>query len=98
MSKDKHIEEMAKVLCKDCARDALPCSLTITGIMCDAVMEQAEALYNAGYRKSTDVASEIFEELEKYLVTSCTIYTEAVHAIGVGTFARLKKKHTEDAE
>lgn len=56
----------------------------------------AEELQRQGYRKSTDVAREIFEELEKYLVTSCTIYTQAVHAIGVGTFARLKKKYTEE--
>lgn len=51
MSKEKQIEEMAKVLCEDCARDVAPCSLNKLGRMCDSVREQAEALYNAGYRK-----------------------------------------------
>ena len=51
MSKEKQIEEMAKVLCEDCARDTSPCVLTKTARMCESVKEQAEALYNAGYRK-----------------------------------------------
>ena len=47
----KQIEEMAKVLCKDCERADPPCDLAKSGRMCDSVGEQAEALYNAGYRK-----------------------------------------------
>lgn len=98
MSKDKQIEEMAKVLCKDCARDALPCSLTITGIMCDAVMEQAEALYSAGYRKASDVAREIFEELEKIAIHGTTFHGLCLMSMGEVAFAELKKKYTEGVE
>ena len=54
MSRDKQIEEMAKMLCEDCARAVAPCSLNRTGRMCISVQEQAEALYNAGYRKIYD--------------------------------------------
>ena len=54
MSKEKQIEEMAKVLCEDCAINVAPCDLNKSGIMCDAVREQAEALYNAGYRKQSE--------------------------------------------
>ena len=64
MSNDKQqIEEMAKVLCEDCANDTSPCRLTKEGRMCDAVMEQAEALYNAGYRKQSE--GEWIEHIEK---------------------------------
>ena len=54
MNIDNQIMEMAKVLCEDCARDTSPCVLTKTGRMCDSVKEQAEALYNAGYRKQSE--------------------------------------------
>lgn len=55
MTKEKQIiEEMARVLCEDCARDVAPCSLTKSGRMCDSVREQAEALYNADYRKQSE--------------------------------------------
>ena len=54
MSRDKQIEEMAKVLCEDCAKDTTPCVLTKSGKMCVAVSGQAEALYNAGYRKKSE--------------------------------------------
>lgn len=64
--KEKQIEEMAKVLCEDCARDVAPCRLNELGRMCDAVQEQAKALYNAGYRKQSEVAREIIKDLVKF--------------------------------
>ena len=54
MNEKQQIEEMARVLCEDCGRDVAPCSLTKLGRMCDSVREQAEALYNAGYRKQSE--------------------------------------------
>ena len=42
----KQIEEMAKVLCGSC-RSTTNCKLD----MCNSPREEAEALYNAGYRK-----------------------------------------------
>ena len=64
MSKEKQIEEMAKVLCEDCARDTSPCVLTKTARMCESVKEQAEALYNAGYRKQND--EELIDKIATY--------------------------------
>lgn len=65
MSREKQISEMAwlKCCCHSnkgiCGMDGKPCDLD-----CGSYHE-AEALYNAGYRKSTDVAEEIFAEIEK---------------------------------
>lgn len=66
MSRDKQIEEMAKHCpCyfgeKCCIDGELP-------EKCDMLCQfgtYAEILYNAGYRKSTDVAEEIFAEIEE---------------------------------
>ena len=64
MDKEKQIEEMAVDLCllDDCKH--LPkeeCDLT-TCVHC-----MAEILYEKGYRKSSEVAREIFEEIEELL-------------------------------
>lgn len=79
--KEKQIKEMAGIIDK-CYPNA-----KITNDFL------AKMLYTAGYRKSTDLASEIFEEIEKYLVTGSTFYGQAIHSIGVGTFANIKKKY-----
>ena len=64
MIREKQIDEMAKVMCNDCATSLAPCDLNKTGIMCDACKEQANALYNAGYRKASDVARETIEAIK----------------------------------
>ena len=51
VSKKKQIEGMAKVLCECCTINVSPCILAKTGKMCGAILEDAEALYSAGYRK-----------------------------------------------
>ena len=52
----KAVEEMARVMCDDCrTRDTYPCKVKI----CDAVLQNAEALYNAGYRKQSDNIVEV---------------------------------------
>lgn len=86
MSRDKQIEEMAKDLCDiDCK-----------GMKCDVCDSygceyriQAEALYNAGYRKSTDVAEEIFAEIEEHIITKLPILGSDI----VAHLAELKKKY-----
>ena len=72
MSRDKQIEEMAKVVCEDCAKDTSPCWMAKEGRMCDSVMEQAEALYNAGYRKQEwiSVDERLPNRTGKYLVAT----------------------------
>ena len=65
MNRDKQIEEMARDLCEcyncdgTCYQDDKPCDLK-----CDEYTN-AQYLYEKGYRKASDVAREIFEEIEK---------------------------------
>ena len=59
MSRDKQIEEMAKTMCFQ----ANSCNVkSCVQVNCEKTW-LAEALYNAGYRKSTDVAREMIENL-----------------------------------
>lgn len=88
---EKQIEEMAKDTC--CIKNICP-NFCNPSEYCTSVKFSKKA-YNAGYRKASDVAREIFEEIEKYLVTGSTFYGQPIHSIGVGTFAVLKKKYTE---
>ena len=55
MNRDKQIEDMAEIICQHTSFDT----------MRDECAESAEALYDAGYRKASDVAREIFEELHR---------------------------------
>ena len=107
MSRDKQIEEMENVLyglnekfseycggksCADCEFDKYErCSFRY----------KAETLYNAGYRKASDVAREIFEEIAKasgewgcYSISSTKwgYLTSDVHK----TIADLKKKYESE--
>ena len=63
--KNKQIEEIAEILCRYKADDGT-CIVTLRE--CDhtcAYTQYGETLYNAGYRKASDVAREIFEEIER---------------------------------
>ena len=65
MSREKQIEEMARDLCEcyncdgTCYQDDKPCDLK-----CDEYTN-AQYLYAKGYRKSTDLAEEIFAEIDE---------------------------------
>lgn len=61
MSKDKQIEEMAKATMKHCKIDN-QCG-TCYWSTCNECL--SEVLYNAGYRNASEVAREIFEEIEE---------------------------------
>lgn len=60
--RDKQIEEMARAMC---LREHCPVKSCIK-VNCEKTW-LAEALYNAGYRKASDVAREIFEEVMQAL-------------------------------
>lgn len=60
--KEKQIEEMARTMCGGANDDCIECN-THCGI-CEFWTE-ASILYNAGYRKASDVAREIFAEIEQ---------------------------------
>ena len=68
MSRDNQIEKMAKVICKSKNPDKdKDCSKCVFDCMCD-IQDGCEALLDEGYRKSTDVAEEIFAETHNMLV------------------------------
>lgn len=102
MSKEKHIEEMAKHCpCyfgeKCCIDGELP-------EKCDMLCQfgtYAEILYTAGYRKQSEVAMEIFEEIEKFMNSLDRRYMASGNpkqSWGVrgamAEIAELKKKYT----
>ena len=99
MSRDKQIEEMAKILCDnysmgECMVDTFDC---LEG-HCEK-RERIEALYNAGYRKTSEVAREVFEEVHESIKAErfhhnnfgYLVYLEDIDRI----LAELKKKYTE---
>lgn len=83
MNRDKQIEEMAEIIGQTTDFDT----------MWDEIYASANALYTAGYRKSTDLAREIFEEIEearqrcRRLPYGWALFKEMI--------AELKKKYTE---
>ena len=79
MNKDKQIDEMAK--------DLYGMSID-TMIDCEYV---AEELIAKGYRKASDVAEEIFAEIDKLLAVD----RNGEANLDVRALAELKKKYTE---
>lgn len=60
MTEDKKIEEMAKIVC----HLDRTCDECMTSFDCKAMM-YAKRFYGAGYRKSADVAREIFANINE---------------------------------
>lgn len=86
MSKQKQIEGIADVLYEsDNKRNVVICG----------VEQVAEDVYNAGYRKQSEVAMEIFEEIEKHkqIIASCF---QPVYAFNQKELEELKKKYMEN--
>ena len=92
MNKDKQIDEIKKVLIKTHKRTRSPRE--------DDMQDRyAEALYNAGYCKSSYVAREIFEEIEKITMHNVTSsYGIWLMSMGEVAFAELKKKYTGEGK
>ena len=105
MSRDKQIEEMHE----------LSQTIYMSGYGLDwkDSYDIGEQIYNAGYRKSTDVAEEIFAEIERAFFkhydeqvtySSPTLPYHSREAVGFSLnvlfmeIAELKKKYTEDKE
>ena len=85
MNRDKQIEEMAKATMNHCKMDNQCGSCHWS--TCNECL--AEVLYDNGYRKSAEVASEIFEEADKIFMATC-LSLETYNA-----WCELKKKYTE---
>lgn len=71
---DKQIEEMAKIIDGYCEAECLD------GCYSCVPYKNAEKLYNAGYRKASYVAREIFEEIEKQLARYSHLHRYAEEA------------------
>ena len=83
MSRDKQIEEMVKTL-STCECDCLNCKSCYSWELC-------EALYNAGYRK----ASDIFEEIEKAITAKIIINGKIIYDPLI-SLAELKNKYERE--
>lgn len=60
-NRDKHIEEMARTMCFQRENCTVKSCIEVN---CEKTW-LAEALYNAGYRKASDVALEVISKVEK---------------------------------
>ena len=97
MSRDEQIGEMAGGF------DACPyIAAPIGADKHEGSLRIAEYFYNKGYRKASEVAREIFEEIEdafsKMNVIRLRVFPYGSLDIIHGTIAELKKKYTEDWE
>ena len=95
--RDKQIEEMARDICEcyncdgTCYQDDKQCDLR-----CDEYTN-AQYLYHKGYRKASDVAREIFEEIEEHAEeVGFSSYTERFEFADF--IAELKKKYESEGE
>jgi hypothetical protein len=92
--KQTEIEQMAKAVC----HLDRTCDECMTSFECKAMM-YAKRFYNAGYRKSTDVAEEIFAEIDKQIAffRMYMFLNSGVKAI-VNTLDELKKKYESEKD
>ena len=88
MSRDKQIEEMARVIARRSKDFRNPNVAFMT-----TANKTAESLYNTGYRKAYDVAREICEEIEKCTIRKVVRNGEVLYDFSE-RFAELKKKYT----
>lgn len=89
MDKEKQIEEMAKVLCQNVLTEYCA-SGSCSNSNCLVNAKALYTLYNAGYRKASEVAREIFEEIERVVG-----YALCVDLTDWSAYTELKKKYTE---
>ena len=109
MNRDKQIEEMGKIVetahstnLEGCEKDSnygdrifcLGCD-HFDKETCLHTLYVGESLYNAGYRKASEVAREIFDEIETSLVIGSAIGSEVYYAIRAEDYLHYKKKYTE---
>lgn len=96
MGREKQIEEMAEAIFQNCN--------------CGLFFSEAEkiarfVIEEQGYRKQSEIAKEIFDEIEKLVSTNkktvgCATYEETIFYIEdfIEDLAELKKKYTGEKE
>ena len=105
MSRDKHVEEMAVEFAKiNCNSKGCHCCDLIDEygsleLSCEDYLtykQMAETFKNAGYRKTSDVAREIFEDIENNYADFLFDGHRNIVVLTEKDFAELKKKYTEN--
>ena len=87
MDREKQIEEMATILTDGgCTK----CNCDKNGKFNCLPMYSTGLLYNAGYRKQSEVVKEIFDDIKEKLIFN----TYGIATISNKTFCELKKKYT----
>lgn len=89
--REKQIEEIAKAMCGGCTdgRECMHC-------LC-ADWYKAESVYNAGYRKQSEVAREIFDDIDVILAAHRISHFENLFDDRLtDEITKLKKKYTEE--
>lgn len=100
MCKEKEIDSMAKTigLCDIYEKD-IECHNPKKHCFCkeNPCVHQriAERLYKVGYRKQSDVANEIFKEIEKIMVRPENTYGIVFYHCSKQSYDKLKKKYTD---
>ena len=91
MNKEKQIDAMAKVY----EEARLEANETLGSMNEGAEMWYAKAFYNAGYRKASEVAEEIFAEIERKLtLTEVTHCSQKLYYLSLeDDIAELKNKY-----
>lgn len=100
MGREKEIEEIAKIIARRSAAFRNPNVAFMT-----TARKTADSIYSAGYRKQSEIAKEIFEEIEKLVSTNkktvgCATYEETIFYIEdfIEDLAELKKKYAGEKE
>jgi hypothetical protein len=90
---NKQIDEMAITLCEDYGK----CNkCTLSNPECEnpcMIKEDCERLYNQGYRKASDVAREIFDDLAKAGITTKVIFYGLTIWDKTDAYCEIKKKY-----
>ena len=101
---NKKIEEMARTIQKgelDRNRGDLDCTEFPTDLVIKVGLQRlagAKALYNEGYRKASEVAREIFKEIEENSIIQCLFGFNPMVTVRLDTYEQFKKKYTEGGE
>lgn len=96
MSKEKQIEEIAREMCHLSA-ECKTCQICNERYHGDDDLCYfqcvAKEIINHGYRKQSEVAKEVFDNIKEKLIFN----TYGIAAISNKTFCELKKKYTEES-
>lgn len=96
MSRDKQIEEMARDLCNATQKTNQGCnSICYPRGMCAHCKVMAEHLYDAGYRKASEVAEEIADFIWEKDIAGTLLPINGRYLSKQEFLSELKKKYTE---